>query len=147
MLKKMVLMALLSMSALAQAADLAQIYQQAQQQDPVFAAAKAARAVGQEKPVQGRALLLPTVGLTGQTQRATTETDVAGSNSDRTIRSNAWSVSVSQPLFRLQNLAQARQGEQQGQLSEAQFNSAQQDLILRVAQAYFDVLLAQDKLS
>lgn len=147
MLKKMVLMALLSMSALAQAADLAQIYQQAQQQDPVFAAAKAARAVGQEKPVQGRALLLPTVGLSGQTQRATTETDVAGSNSDRTIRSNAWSVSVSQPLFRLQNLAQARQGEQQGQLSEAQFNSAQQDLILRVAQAYFDVLLAQDKLA
>lgn len=147
MLKKMMFVALLGISPLVLAADLAQVYQQAQQQDPVFAAARATRAVGQEKPIQGQALLLPSVGLSGQSQRATTDTDISGSSSKHTIRSNGWSVSVSQPLFRLQNIALARQGEQQGQLSEAQFTAAQQDLIVRVAQAYFDVLLAQDKLA
>src|SRR3569833_4364494 len=56
-------------------------------------------------------------------------------------------ASVSQPLYRPANLATYKQGQRGVELAEAQLNSASQDLIIRVAQAYFDVLAAQDTLA
>src|SRR3569833_2273553 len=56
-------------------------------------------------------------------------------------------ASVSQPLYRPANLATYKQGQRGVELAEAQLNSASQDLIIRVAQAYFDVLAAQDPLA
>ena len=56
-------MALLSISPLAGAADLLEIYHAAQSQDAVFAAARATQRAGEEKLPQGRSLLLPSVNL------------------------------------------------------------------------------------
>ena len=56
-------------------------------------------------------------------------------------------LSASQPLYRPANLATYRQGQRQVEIAEAQLQSAGQDLILRVSQAYFDVLAAQDTLA
>jgi outer membrane protein len=56
-------------------------------------------------------------------------------------------VSLSQPLFRLDNWIAISQAEKAMFQAEALLNTAAQDLIVRVAQAYFDVLLAQDNVA
>ncbi len=115
----------------AEAADLLETYRAAQGQDPVFAAARAAQRAGQEKLAQGRSLLLPSVNLSANS-----------TFSDTTI--HGYRVNLVQPLFRQQNWQTYSAAEVQVAQSEAQFRNAGQELILRVAQAYFDVLLAQD---
>jgi outer membrane protein len=62
------------------------------------------------------------------------------------FNSNGWNVTLTQPIFRWQNLVQYQQSQFQVLQAEAQFSQATQDLIVRVAQAYFDVLAAQDNL-
>src|SRR5205814_8238734 len=59
---------------------------------------------------------------------------------------DGYTLTFSQPVFRLQNWYQFEQGEQQVRQAEAAFGQASQDLIVRVSQAYFDVLSAQDTL-
>ncbi len=132
----------LSLGAVAQgyAADLIDIYRAARNQDAVFASARAAQQAGTEKLTQGRALLLPSVNLTANT----TYNDVSAPYGAIKYNSHGYGVSVMQPLFREQNWAAYNEAEWQVALSDAQFKLAEQDLILRSAQAYFDVLIAQD---
>ena len=65
-------------------------------------------------------------------------------NRDINFNSNGWNATLTQPIFRWQNLVQYQQSTFQVLQAEAQFSQAMQDLIVRVAQAYFDVLAAQD---
>lgn len=133
----------------AKAADLLSAYHDAITYDAQFAAARAALDAGREKLPQGRAGLLPSMGIAAntawnddhRTPRAT------GIESTTKYNSNGWTASLSQPLFRWQNWVAYTQSELAVSLAEAQFAQARQDLILRVAQAYFDVLLAQDALA
>jgi outer membrane protein len=124
----------------AKAADLLDIYRQALVNDPVFASARAAAVAGQEKAVQGRAALLPTVAVTGSLAGVSQESPVR----DVDFRSRTYSISLSQPLFRPANWAAYQQGLLSVALSEAQLALVRQELILRVSQAYFDVLAARD---
>jgi outer membrane protein len=124
----------------ASAADLIDIYRAAQTQDAVFAAARASQQAGQEKLSQGRALLMPSVNLNANTAY----NDVNAPYGANKYNSHGYGVTVTQPLFREQNWAMYNQSELQVVISEAQFKAAQQDIILRSAQAYFDVLIAQD---
>jgi outer membrane protein len=66
---------------------------------------------------------------------------------DRTVDTHGYALTFTQPIYRRQNWLQADQGELQAKQAELQFNQAAQDLILRTAQAYFDVLAAQDTLA
>ncbi len=143
------LLALMGMSSSSQAADLLEVYRDARLHDAAYAAARASRDAGQERVVQGRAGLLPVIGLSANTTRNQVESTprAAGVGSNVDYNGNGWTVSLSQPLFRWQNWLTYRQGEQQTSLAEAQFVQASQELVLRVAQAYFDVLLAQENLS
>jgi outer membrane protein len=96
---------------------------------------------------QGRALLLPSASVTGNTQYNDRTIDYrAGALDDVKDRfnNNVLNFSVSQPLYRPQNLVQYEQAKVQVAQADAQLSLAFQDLILRVAQAYFDILLAQD---
>ncbi|MDP2761717.1 MAG: TolC family outer membrane protein [Sideroxyarcus sp.] len=129
-----------SLAAAAQAADLIDIYRAAQTQDAVFASARAANLAGQEKLTQGRALLMPSVNLSANT----TYNDINAPYGSSSYNSHGYGVNVVQPLFREQNWAAYNQSELQVAITEAQFKGAQQDLILRSAQVYFDVLIAQD---
>ncbi|MBA3023276.1 MAG: TolC family outer membrane protein [Gammaproteobacteria bacterium] len=124
----------------ASAADLIDIYRAAQTQDAVYAAARAAQQAGQEKLSQGRALLMPSVNLNANTAY----NDVNAPYGANKYNSHGYGVTVTQPLFREQNWAAYNQSELQVVISDAQFKAAQQDVILRSAQAYFDVLIAQD---
>jgi outer membrane protein len=147
MKKLPLLLALLWSPALFAATDLLQMYQEALIQDPGLQSAKSAQIAGQEALPQGRALLLPSVSLSANTQYNDVETQYSGtsilSGARRKYNSNGYSVDLTQPLFRAKNFAQYAQSKFSVEQSDALFAAAQQDLILRVSQAYFDVLLAQ----
>ena len=142
--------ALLFSGAPASAADLMDIYRQALASDPVYSAARASWSAGQEKLPQGLAGLLPQATLSASTQyndRDLRFRNPAIAGSQAQFNSNSASVSLSQPLYRKQNFVAYDQGKTQVALADVQFASAGQDLILRVSQAYFDVLLARANLS
>ena len=134
----------------AQAADLLSVYRDAAAHDAQFGAARAALDAGREKLPQGRAGLLPTIGLGASTVWNETESTrrVNGATAvPADYNSNGWTVTLTQPIYRWQNWVAYHQTELAVAISEAQFGAARMDLILRTAQAYFDVLLAQDALA
>lgn len=131
----------------AHATDLLQVYQEALANDAQYASARAALAAGQEKTTQGRAGLLPTIGVSGSYGRTGLDTSTAAGDSTRHFNSNGYTVALSQPLFRVANWETYQQGKLATAVSDSQFAQAQQDLIVRVAQAYFDVLASQDALA
>ena len=124
------------------AMDLLEVYQESLANDAVYAAARAQAEAGREGVVQARAGLLPNVGVSGNT----TWNENTFSGVDRNYNSNGYGAQLTQPLFRWQNWVQYQQGRLQLGVTEAQLLNARQDLALRVSQAYFDVLKAQDVL-
>lgn len=143
------LLSLLFVSTGLYAADLIQIYRLAQQNDPSFAAAKATLEAGQEKAPQGLSGLLPVIAASVDSTRNHVEVTplTTATHSTSKYNSHGYTVSLSQPLFRWQNWIAYGQSQQMVAQAEAHFVQARQDLILRVAQAYFDLLYAQDKLA
>ena len=141
---------LLGLSGAACAEDLVQVYRDAQRYDAVYAAARHTLAAGRERLPQGRALLLPQVNLSGSAQASRIDSDsrdpAVSPSFTREPRSLGYTLTLTQPLFRRQNTLQYRQAEFQVAQAEATFSQAAQDLIIRTAQAYFDVLAAQDTL-
>ncbi|MEY4589582.1 MAG: hypothetical protein RL497_1658 [Pseudomonadota bacterium] len=137
-------LSLLLMPALAQADTLKEIYQQALQNDHQYKAAQASLAAGREAPLLGRASLLPQVA--GEAQLAKQEQDVKGQPqiSSRNATEKSYGVNLRQPLFDLVAWNQYKASQVQGDLAEMQFQTDQQDLIVRTAQAYFEALKAVD---
>jgi outer membrane protein len=134
----------------AHAADLLEVFRLAQTADPAYAAARAGWAATQERLPQARAGLLPLVGASASLQRTERETrfiDSAIPRSRAGLDSSGITLTVTQPLYRRQNLVVYDQAMTQLEQADAQLAEAAQDLILRVAQAYFDVLLAQDSVA
>jgi outer membrane protein len=125
-----------------QRSDLLSIFRLALANDPVFASARFAREATQERVPQARARLLPNVnaGL------GYNETNFDSKTPDFSRSFNSWgpSIQASVPLYRPQSRNTFDQAKLQAQTADAQFAQAQQDLVLRVSQAYFDVLSAQD---
>lgn len=130
------------------AADLMQVYRDAQANDPTFAAARANLDAGQEKTAQGRAGLLPTLNASGNTTWNDNEIKRHGGETlySPKYNSNGYQLTLTQPIFRWQNWAAYTQSTLQTAQAEVSFAQAKQDLILRVAQAYFDVLTASESL-
>ncbi|MBI5625886.1 MAG: TolC family protein, partial [Nitrosomonadales bacterium] len=132
------------------AADLLETFRAAQANDPVFASARATLQAGQEKLPQGRSLLMPSVNLSAnttyndQTLQYNPAMPPLFTGRESRYNSHGYGVSLVQPLFRQQNWMAYNESELQVTQAEAQFRIAEQDLMLRVAQAYFDVLIAQD---
>lgn len=123
-----------------QAADLMGIYQEALTQDPQYRSARAAYQAAEEKLPQGRAGFLPNITFSATRQVQEVETSFSGTN---IIQNRGLVLSATQPLFRMQNIVIYQQSKIEVSKADAQFVVAAQDLILRVAQAYFDVLDAQ----
>jgi outer membrane protein len=127
------------------AADLLQIYRLAQGADAVYASARATWSATQEKLPQGRAGLLPSATLSASTQHNDRDirfrTPTTPNASDQ-FNSNTWSLSLTQPIYRRQNLIAYEQAQTQVGQADSQLALAGQELILRASQAYFDVLLA-----
>ena len=113
-------------------------------QDPAFLAAQQSRLAGQEKKPQGVAGLLPSVSGTAAA-RDYDYTSSSGNAEGLDYRS--YSISLTQSLFNLSTIQAARQGFEQVKSTEAAFQVARQDALLRVAEAYFKVLTEQDNLA
>jgi outer membrane protein len=136
----------LSVSAKAQS--LVDLYSAAQAYDAAYQSAKSQYDATLSKADQAKALLLPTAGLvlgTTQTNQDTKAPAIAASN--YTYQTDTGTIAVSQPLYRPANWASYEQGKKQVDLAQAQWQTADQDLIVRVSQAYFDVLAATDSLA
>jgi outer membrane protein len=130
----------------AQGADLLSIYREAQLQDATYAQAKAQYIGTQEKLPQARALLLPNVSFGAGAHYSSVDTDYKnnvfpGGRVD--FYDYNFGVNVTQPIFRRQNNATFEQAKVQVKQAETQLAAASQDLMLRVSQGYFDVLLAR----
>src|SRR5450759_705576 len=123
----------------AMAADLMDVYREALARDPVFASARASYEAAKEVLPQARAGILPAVSLAASANRNNRITEGIPKMDYNT---NGYTLSLLQPLFRMQNVIAVDQASMQVRQSEAAFYDAQQNLIARSAQAYFDVLLA-----
>ena len=141
---------LLAATGGAQAADLLETYHAAQANDPVIASAFAAQQAGEEKSTQGRALLLPSVNLNANTTYNDTNIQYRPAQppfftgGNYRYNTHGYNVNLVQPLFRQQNWMAYSESELQVAVSEAQYKVAEQELVIRTAQAYFDVLIAED---
>ena len=147
----------LAFSSVAHGADLSTVYQAARNYDATFAAAEATRHAGEEKAAQGRALWLPQVNATGFYQHQTASQDLPASEASSLPpgsslstsahgQSRGYQVSATQPIYNVAASAGNTQLQEQARLADVRFRAAEQDLIMHVAQAYFDVLYAQDNL-
>ncbi len=134
----------------AQAEDLLQIYREAVGQDASLAAARATWRATQEKAIQGRSGLLPSVSLSANLAQTNYDSRVKSDpplDTERSYHSHGFTLSAAQPLYRLQNVVSYNQAKQQVSQADFILGAAEQDLVLRVAQAYFDALLAGDSVS
>lgn len=146
--------------AAAHAENLMDAYRQALQSDPVLKQAEAQQRIGQAGAAISRAPLLPqlngNVSLndshgTGYESQLVQRPDggqqfLSGTSSSGGLRSRTESLSLDQTLFDLGQFEQWRASKATARSTEAQYVAAQQDLILRVSQAYFTVLTDEDQL-
>lgn len=130
----------------AQAQSLVQLYEAAKSYDAAYKAAQSQYQANLAKAEQAKALLRPTAGL-GATVSETDFNNLTSSNVDARYGTRTATLSASQPLFRPANSAGYQQGMKQVGLAQAQLKTAEQELIVRVSQAYFDVLTAQESLA
>ncbi|MBL8533192.1 MAG: TolC family outer membrane protein [Betaproteobacteria bacterium] len=133
------------------AADLVSIYREAAVSDAQFASARAAYLAGQERAVQGKSGLLPQLTANAALNYTNLDAHFIGGNQfaggQRDFGGRSYGVQLTQPLYRPQNWETYEQGKLQAQVAEIQLSAAAQDLMVRVSQAYFDVLLAQENLT
>ena len=141
-LKPLLLALSVAFSSAALGGNLSDAYRAALEHDASYAAAQAAYRAAQERIPQARAGLLPNVGLSAYTRY----NDVEGSLFSDEFNSNAWSINAAQPLYRAQNFVAFDQAKLSVEQAGYQLKAAEQDLILRTARAYIDVLAAQDNL-
>jgi outer membrane protein len=132
---------LCGMAAGAQAQSLQTLYEAARAYDATYLAAKSLADSAQYRAAQADALLLPSAALNGSVGHTWVDLPVGSSRNSNNL---GVGVSGKQPLFNRANGFTVDQAKKSLELSRADLETAEQDLIVRVAQAYFDVLGAQD---
>jgi outer membrane protein len=131
-----------------QAQSLVDLYQSARGYDATYQSAKSQFDATLARADQAKALLLPTVGLSLGASATNLDSTLPPSQQPTSnYNTQSATVSASQPLYRPANRASYEQGMKQVDLAQAQLAAADQDLIVRVSQAYFDVLAAMDSLT
>ena len=144
----------LALAVPAQAQSLVELFESARGYDATYQAAKAQYEANKAKADQALALLLPTANLVLSANRSeidyTTSTPgyptASNTNYKRWYTTQTASLTASQPLFRPANLAAYNQSKKQLSQALAQLVTAEQELVVRISQAYFDVLASQDSL-
>ena len=148
-----VIAGLVTLPAIANAASLLEIYQQALQSDPQIHEAEARRLAALEAKPQARGVLLPQVSASGgwdQTKsdgRQFSPLIGSGYSFDGDSDDADWNVTLRQTVFRWDQIVGLKRADKQVTKAEAVREAAQQDLVIRVAQRYFDVLAAEDRLT
>lgn len=125
--------------------DLQQVWDAALQRDPAYAAARAQRNADQEIVPQARAKLLPYISASagGEIDNTRRLQDLSQGRTDRRA---LWALTLTQPIINISSWNRLEQSQLVASSADLSVQQAYQDLILRVSQAYFDVLAAQDTL-
>ena len=128
---------------------LVDVYALAEANDPEYRQTVYSTLATREVRPQARSQLLPNANLTANTTG--NDQDIGGSgpttvSGDVSFNSKGYNLSVTQPLFRWDRFLTLKQTDSIIQQSEAEQLSAQQDLVIRVAEAYFNVLAALDNI-
>ncbi|OYY06369.1 MAG: type I secretion protein TolC, partial [Polynucleobacter sp. 35-46-11] len=131
-----------------QATDLIRLYQEAAFSDPVLNAARFNYQASKELYWQGLSLLLPQAsavpGGTRYYQHAAGNAPASSYPSTRVYDQKNYTVTLTQPVFNMAAFEAFKQGDLNTKIADMRFYLAQQDLIIRVSQAYFDALTSQD---
>ncbi|MEN8170412.1 MAG: TolC family outer membrane protein [Pseudomonadota bacterium] len=125
------------------AENLLDVYRMAQQSDPTLRAAEAGNQAAQEGLSQSRAALLPQVNLTANVTQ--NQRDINGTSTD--YESNGYNLSLVQSLYHHDHYKQLEKADAGIAQANAQYEAQRQGLILRVADAYFNLLAGQDNLA
>lgn len=131
-------------SAQTQAQTLSELVMQARGYDASWQAQQADARAAANRADQALSGLLPSVGLSAGVNRTHTEINLPQVSTSVNNSVQNLQLSAQQPLYRPANKITYEQGQRGVDVAQAQIDSASQNLIVRVAQAYFDVLAAQD---
>ena len=126
----------------AQAQSLAELHQTAKRYDAAYLAAQAQYQASLAKAEQARAGLLPSAALSATANFSDLDSSV--DTQDKNYNNQTLQLSASQPLYRPANRLAHEQARKSLEAAEAQLEAASQELVVRSAQAYFDVLAAQE---
>jgi|APFre7841882630_1041343.scaffolds.fasta_scaffold05493_2 outer membrane protein len=132
-------------SMLAQAQNLQELYDAARGYDATYLAARSAADAAQSRLAQSDALRLPSANLAASSTRSYSDVPQLTDNYLATV--NQVALTARQPLYNRANGETISQAEKSYEIATADLETAEQDLIVRIAQAYFDVLAAQDTLN
>ena len=135
---------LLALSLPAGAMDLKQAWDLLQYQGPVYRAAVHEKEAGAQNRDIGRAGLLPQINASAYDNKVNGTQRQSGVDRDLDYTSKGANVRLRQPLFNKQKMAEYRQGKQRADYSVAVFDAKSQDAAVRLAESYFDVLLASE---
>ena len=127
----------------AQAQSLVDLYNAARGYDATYQSAKSQSDATLARSEQSKSAILPTAGLSASISRTSQEV----SSVERAFGAQSATLSASQPLYGPAKWASFEQGKKQVVLAQAQLKAAEQDLIVRLSQAYFDVLASTDNLT
>lgn len=126
-------------------ADLLDIYRLALRNDPVFEVARYTLKGAQETYPQAVAGLLPTVNASGTNSVTRAQSQFSNVSSViRDVHAWSWSLQLTQPLIRMQNVYAHDEAKVAVEQAHAQYRMAEQDLILRITEAYFEVLASRE---
>lgn len=145
-MKRIALATLLAFAACGAAAeDLSAVYQLALENDPALSAAKATRDATLEAEPLARSQLLPNVLLSGDVSYTNQDVkqSLRGSFNENFNSADA-ALQLTQPIYRKDRRVQLDQARDQVAQADVDYSVAEQDLIVRVTQAYFEVLSAKE---
>lgn len=132
------------------AADLIDIYNAALNSDPIYQAAVSTRLAQREAIPQSVAALLPNISaqanISNNYQNITQPPTAGQPNGLSNYQSQGYNISIRQPLIKVNDWLAVKQAKNTGKQADLTLAAAAQDLIFRVATAYFNVLSAQDTL-
>lgn len=134
---------LLLCAATVHAENLLDVYHLAQESDPTLRAAEAGNQAAQQARAQSRAALLPQINASANVTQ--NSRDINGTSSD--YDSNGYTLSLVQSLYHHDYYKQLKVADAGIAQANAQYEATRQGLILRVAEAYFNLLGAQDSLA
>jgi len=136
--------------AQAQSQSLVELFQAAKSYDAAYLSARSDADSAQYKAAQADALRLPTIGARGTYDRTHIQSSAPGAIGEANSgygTKKVLGLTAKQPLFNRGNDADVAKGDQALAAAQAALKSAEDDLVVRLTQAYFDVLSAQDILS
>ncbi len=129
------------------AKDLLQVYELALNSDPqLLAEAASQQAVGELKQ-QAKANFLPELGLSADNSRVWQSTSAQTFGGERNYNSHGYTLSLTQPIYSRQNFVVDKQADIAIDSAAASYFAEEQNLVVRVAEGYFEVLAAQDDLN